>query len=176
MMFRFLLSLFVASATHAAPADLIVLGGRITTAVPTRPAAQAFAVTNGRFSYVGTRNGALALKGRRTRVIDVGARRILPGLVDAHVHPLGIIDLDVCDLHNEPKPLSAIAQNVRSCVTHYDLKPGEWLKVSMWNFSNGNQPDATYPTLRAALDTGAPDNPVQLEGWDGHHGAYIQWP
>jgi hypothetical protein len=43
--------------------------------------------------------------------------------------------------------------------------------VPLWNFSEGNQPDARYPTLRAALDAVSLEHPVLIFGSDGHHGA-----
>jgi predicted amidohydrolase YtcJ len=44
--------------------------------------------------------------------------------------------------------------------------------VYQWNYTNGNQPDAEFPTLRAALDKADSVNPVELFGNDGHHGAF----
>lgn len=155
----------------AAP-DLVVLSSKIATSDPGHPSAQAFAVTRGRFTYVGNAAGALKLVGSATRVVRLANRRVLPGLVDAHIHPLGIVDLDECDLGSKAKTLAEIANIVRECVARYHLTPGEWLNVQQWNYTNGNQPDADHPTLRAALDKGAPANPVQLLGNDGHHGAF----
>ena len=171
-MTRTLLATFLLATTaHAAP-DLVVTGDKITTSDPARPAATGFAVTGGRFSYVGTAAGALRLAGPGTKVVRLGTARVLPGLVDAHIHPLGIVDIDVCDLKSEAKSLREIANIVRGCLARYKPKPGEPLGVAQWNFAGGNQPDAEHPTLRAALDRAAPDNPVNLVGNDGHHGAY----
>jgi len=44
--------------------------------------------------------------------------------------------------------------------------------VQQWNFSAGNEPSATAPNLRAALDRASKQNPIVLFGNDGHHGAY----
>jgi predicted amidohydrolase YtcJ len=49
---------------------------------------------------------------------------------------------------------------------------GGWLSVHQWNFAGGNQPDAEYPTLRAALDKASGKVAIQLLGNDGHHGAF----
>ena len=168
---RLLAFAMLATPAVAAP-DLIVLSNNITTSDDAQPSAQAFAVTGGRFSYVGDEAGALRLAGPRTKVLRLGTRRVLPGLVDAHIHPLGIVDLDQCDLGSKPQTLTEIAGIVRGCVARYKLKPGEWLNVQQWNYTNGNQPDDDNPTLRAALVRGAPANPVQLLGNDGHHGAF----
>jgi len=49
---------------------------------------------------------------------------------------------------------------------------GGWLSVHQWNFSNGNQPDAEFPTLRVALDNASTTIAIQLLGNDAHHGAF----
>jgi len=167
-----LFALSMLTTPAAAAPDLVVLSTKITTSDAARPAARGLAVTHGRFSYVGDAVGALALAGPTTRIVRLGSARVLPGLVDAHIHPLGIVDLDQCDLGSKAKSLAEIADVVRGCVARYRLKPGAWLNVQQWNYTNGNQPDAAHPTLRAALDQGAPANPVQLLGNDGHHGAF----
>jgi predicted amidohydrolase YtcJ len=167
------LGLHVAGATSAAEpaADLILLDARIYTAAsPER--AQALAVRGDRLLYVGTNMGALDYRGPHTRIRHLQGRLILPGLIDSHIHPIDIVELDACDLKNQVSSLSQIAAFVRRCIRHYHLKPGEWLAVHQWNFSDGNAPEAQLPTLRSALDLGGPDNPVELLGNDGHEAAF----
>lgn len=155
-----------------AAADVIVIGTKIETADQTPAPVEAFAISNGVFSYVGSAAEARKLAGPATQILHVGDKRILPGLVDAHIHPLGIVDLDSCDLKSTPMALAAIADLVRDCLKRYHVPPGAWLSVAQWNLYNGNEADSDHPTLRAALDRAAPDNPVQLLGSDGHHGAF----
>ena len=69
-------------------ADLIVYNGRITTQNLAQPEASALAVKRGRIFSVGTDAEILSLKGSNTRLIDAGGKRLIPGLVDAHVHVL----------------------------------------------------------------------------------------
>jgi len=160
------------SPALAAPADVIVSDARIYTVDPAKPEAEAMAIAGGRIVYVGDSAGAMALKGPATKVEDLGGRRVLPGLVDSHIHPLAIVDVDSCDLKSQAMSLAEISDFVKACVTRYHIAPGQWLNVEEWNFSNGNQPDAAHPTLRAALDAAAGDRPIQLMGNDGHHGAF----
>ena len=166
-----------ASTATAAPTppDLIVLSSRIET-VDSAPSGakpvEAFAVTAGKFSYVGSAAEALRLAGPTTRIERVGDRLVLPGLVDTHVHATRIIELNTCDLKNESRSLAQIADVVRECLTRFRKQPGEWLRVAQWSIYSGNEPDAQHPTLRAALDLAAPANPVQLMGTDGHHAAF----
>ncbi|MGB2103390.1 MAG: hypothetical protein ACPHVN_02110, partial [Luminiphilus sp.] len=50
--------------------DTIVLG-QLVTMDPQQPQVSAVAISKGRFSFVGERDAALALRGRDTRVIDL---------------------------------------------------------------------------------------------------------
>jgi predicted amidohydrolase YtcJ len=167
------LALVAAAGTACAapePADLVLTDARIYTAARAT-LADALAVRRGVLVYVGSAAGAAEFVGPRTVVHRAAGRLVIPGLVDSHIHPLDIVDLDVCDLDSAIKTLGEISAFTRACVSHYHLRPGQWLHVHQWNPS-GNHPDAGYPTLRAALDAAAPRNPVELMGNDGHKGAY----
>jgi predicted amidohydrolase YtcJ len=71
-------------------ADLVLTNGRFTTLAGSAPAGpvEAVAITNGRFSAVGSAADVLRLAGphTRTRVVDVRGRRVIPGLIDSHTH------------------------------------------------------------------------------------------
>ena len=69
-------------------ADMIVFNARITTQSLTQPEASALAVKRGRIYAVGTDAEILGLKDNTTKVIDADGRRLIPGLMDAHVHVL----------------------------------------------------------------------------------------
>jgi predicted amidohydrolase YtcJ len=71
-------------------AELIVTNARIHTADAARPLAQALAVRDGRLVFVGDSAGAFALRGPATRVVDLAGRTVIPGMVDAHGHLLGL--------------------------------------------------------------------------------------
>lgn len=169
------LALFAASFTATAkvqPADLVVTDARIYTANAKRDVAQALAVRDGRLVYVGDRAGLRAYIGPRTQVERLGGRLVLPGLVDSHIHPIGIVDIDACDLKSEPMSLAQIASFVRGCIERFHIPDGAWVNVRQWGPANGNAPDAEHPTLRAALDKASTRHPIELMGNDGHHGAY----
>lgn len=156
-----------------APADLVLLHGQIHTSDEAQPVAQALAVKDGRLVYVGADAGAAGFIGPATRIEDAQGRVVLPGLVDAHVHPTATPALDVCNLTSEALSLDALAARVGGCIAHYRPAPGQWLAVAAWNFTQGNQPSAANPSLRAALDHASAANPaanpIVLLGNDGHH-------
>lgn len=76
------------STQDQAGADLIVVNAKIFTNNPGNPGASALAVKDGRIYSVGPDRDILGLKNSRTRVIDAGGRRLIPGIVDAHTHVL----------------------------------------------------------------------------------------
>ena len=69
-------------------ADLIVFNAKVTTGTLSQPEASALAVKRGRIYAVGADAEILSLKGNNTRLIDAGRRRLIPGLIDSHVHVL----------------------------------------------------------------------------------------
>jgi predicted amidohydrolase YtcJ len=160
-----------AAATEAA-ADLVVSDAKIYTEDAHRSIAQALAVRGGKIVFVGSAAGAQRLVGSRTRIEKLGGRLVLPGLVDSHIHPMDIVDLDVCNLESKPMPLEQLTAFVSACLARYKTAPGERLVVHQWSYTDGNQPDAAHPTLRAALDAASTQVEIQLLGNDGHHGAF----
>ena len=155
----------------AEPADLLLRGGYVYTADAARSVAQAVAVRDGLIQAVGSDAELQAFQGPDTEVIDLAGRMLMPGLQDAHIHIFGIVEPDACSFRSEPMTLAAMVPHLRDCIARYEPAPGEWLSVDMWNFAEGNQVSAEYPTIRAALDAVSTEHPIVLWGNDGHHGA-----
>jgi len=86
----FLFALFGIDAAHAqipAPApDTILINGKLV--VYDDAPAQALAVRNGRIAAIGDSSSIRALAGPSTRVIDLGGRTVIPGLIDSHIHAI----------------------------------------------------------------------------------------
>ncbi|MBS0419844.1 MAG: amidohydrolase family protein [Proteobacteria bacterium] len=160
------------SATASSAADVVVTGARIYTANSQHTFAQALAIRGGRIVFVGSSTEAHRWIGPRTEVKDLHGQLVLPGLFDSHIHPAGIVVVDSCDLDSARKTLRELTAFVRGCVEHFKVPAGGWLSVHQWNFSDGNEPDADYPTLVAALDEASGQVAIQLLGNDGHHGAF----
>lgn len=76
------------AAETSAGADLIVYNAKIHTGTKSQPEASALAVKGGRIYSVGSDTDILGLKGDKTRVVDAGQRRLIPGIHDAHTHVL----------------------------------------------------------------------------------------
>src|SRR5258706_15680464 len=69
-------------------ADLIVFNAKITTQTGSIMQASALAVKRGRIYAIGSDAEILTLKDKNTKVIDAEGRRLIPGLMDSHVHVL----------------------------------------------------------------------------------------
>jgi predicted amidohydrolase YtcJ len=96
---------------------------------------------------------------------------LMPGLHDMHIHALGIVEPDMCDLDSTALSLEQLVPVLRGCLEKYAPAEGEWLIVVQWAFSRGNQPSESLPNMRAALDAVSVEHPIFLWGDDGHHGA-----
>jgi predicted amidohydrolase YtcJ len=137
--------------------DLILTNGVVHTLNPAGPLAQAVAVANGKIVYVGGDAGALALRGAKTRVIDVQGKAVLPGLADAHVHPaLGeFLNYRLCNVRAFSQEEGF--EKVRRCAA--TAPPGDWVVGYGWyDLDNPEfdkvtraQIDALVPTRKLAI-------------------------
>lgn len=114
-----------ANSPRPQPADLVVTDARIYTEDAQHRTVQALAVRDGKFVYAGTAAGASAFIGSKTRVERLDGRLVLPGLIDSHIHPAGIVQLDVCDLDSQAKSLAEITEFVRGCIGRYHVTSGK---------------------------------------------------
>ncbi|MHB1224037.1 MAG: amidohydrolase [Gemmatimonadaceae bacterium] len=151
------------AATPAA--DLVLTNGRIYTVDPDRPVARAMAVRGGKVAFVGSDSGALALRGGSTRVVDLAGRTVIPGMVDAHAHFLGLGEmLASVDLRGTRSYDEVIARVVAKART---TPSGTWIEGRAWDQNDwGN---TAFPT-HEALSRAVPDHPVYLTRVDGHAG------
>lgn len=152
-------------------ADLVLTNAYVYTADVDRTIAEAVAIRGDSIVYVGSAEGAEAYVGEETTLRDMRGAMLMPGLHDMHIHALGIVEPEMCDLGSEAYSLEDLVPVLRQCIRDYELGPGEWLIVLQWAFSQGNQPSAELPHIRAALDAVSTEHPVFLYGNDGHHGA-----
>lgn len=164
-----------ACAEEPAPSNdgaaLIISNARIYTADANQNFFDAVAINNGEIVYAGDTAGAQAFIGSQTRQLDFGGKMVLPGIIDSHIHPIGAMRIDGCDLETQAMNLAEIAAYVAACRERQALEPGAWLMADMWNYTSGNAPADGIETLRQALDIAAPDNPAVLLGNDGHSNA-----
>jgi predicted amidohydrolase YtcJ len=162
------MSLSCANApTFAAPqaADTVFLNGAVYTVDAAQPTAAAVAISQGRVVYVGADDAARKYVGRKTRVIDLQGRTLLPGFQDSHLHPGDV-----------PNPGSALdlgglktREEIFERISHFAAsRPGKaWIVGTGWDeaaFLPSGQP------TREMLDALVPDRPAFLTNNSLHMG------
>src|SRR5687767_12691274 len=80
----------VDAQAQQAPADLVLINGRIVTADDRRPDAQAIAVRGDTIAALGTTAEIQALVGPSTKVIDLKGQLAIPGFIEGHGHFTGL--------------------------------------------------------------------------------------
>ena len=151
----------------AAPPDLVLLDGRVYTVDDARPRAEAFAVTNGRFTAVGSTDEIRDLVGSGTEVIDARGRTVTPGFIDAHSHPAGAGLAQLLHVDVDLRSVAAIQRALRARAA--ETPPGEWVVGVMYDDTKLAE---GRPITRADLDAAVPDHPVQVNHRGGHTGVY----
>jgi predicted amidohydrolase YtcJ len=156
------IALGCAAAAAPAPADLVLLHGKIHTQDANRSVVQALALRGNTIVAVGTDEAIGAFIGASTRRIDLGGRVVLPGIIDAHTHPAqSAQDLGKCSLGDEALTPSGIKSRVAACLKAHPGERAQWFEAVMVN------PSGVTLTL-ADLDSVLSDRPMLLNGSDGH--------
>lgn len=74
-------------ATPVDAADTVYTNGKIYTVNEDQPWAEAVAIKDGRFVYVGNDAGVTQFIGPSTQKAELAGRLVIPGIVDGHAHP-----------------------------------------------------------------------------------------
>ncbi|MFC4821750.1 amidohydrolase [Dokdonella ginsengisoli] len=145
------------AATPAA--DLILHSGRITTLDRRLPEAAAVAIGGGRFLAVGRDEDVMALAGADTRRIDLGGRRVLPGLIDNHLHIIrGGLHFNLELRWDGVRSLADAMAMLRHQVAI--TPPPQWVRV-VGGFTEHQFAEKRLPSIDE-LNAVAPDTPVFL--------------
>lgn len=137
--------------------DLILHNGRFTTLDRANPTADAVAIKDGRFTRVGRAEEVMALAGSRTRVIDLKGKRVLPGLIDNHLHIIrGGLNYNMELRWDGVRSLADAMSMLRRQVA---ITPApQWVRV-VGGFTEHQFAEKRLPTI-AELNAVAPDTPV----------------
>jgi predicted amidohydrolase YtcJ len=117
--------------------------------------AEAVAVRGERLLAVGTTADIRKYAGKHTRVIQLGGKTVVPGLVESHVHAIGVAAEEEYQPYAE---LHSIAE-VQSWIRHRakQLPAGQWIKVVRADITRLKERRQPTP---AELDQAAGDHPV----------------
>ena len=148
-----------------ATADLILTNGRIYTVDATRPVVDALVVGRGMVMFAGNAAGAMAFKTATTRVVDLGGRTVIPGMVDAHGHVAGLGDalhiVDLTGTSSYDEVVARVAERARK------TPKGQWVLGRGWDQNDWG--DTRFPT-HDKMTAAVPDHPVYIVRVDGHAG------
>ncbi|EYF07376.1 amidohydrolase [Chondromyces apiculatus] len=138
-------------------ADLILTNGRITTLSEATPAASGAAMREGKFLAVGTDADVLQHKGVHTTVIDLGGRRVIPGLTDSHLHVIrGGLNYNM-ELRWDGVP--SLADALRMLTEQARRTPApQWVRV-VGGWTEFQFVERRMPTLDE-INAAAPETPV----------------
>jgi predicted amidohydrolase YtcJ len=152
--------------------DLILYNGVISTLDGSNSTVKAIAIRDGKIIATDDQNGRIkALADTGTTVVDLKGRRVLPGLIDGHLHGMRegyhcwtqVVRLDLVTSRS-----TALAMYAAKAV---ELPDGKWI----WTTQGGwSLPQLDNPTLFtfAELSAVAPANPLWIQG-GGFAGARV---
>ncbi len=169
-----------APAVSAQHADLVARNGKLWTVDDSNPSAEALAVLDGRFIYVGSDVGIDQHIGPDTEVIDLDGAFVTPGFYDNHVHfeSTGqlLYGLNLLDVSDE----SGFVERIRAVDARY--APGTWITGGDWSAyetwaegdvaAAGRQADRNdgygnfFLPDRALIDGFTTDRPVLVRRFD----------
>jgi predicted amidohydrolase YtcJ len=157
-------------STGPAPADLVLLNGKIVTLEEDAPEVRALAARDGKIVGVGDDDRVRRFVGPGTRVIDLQGRLAVPGLIESHGHFAGIgrslmnLDLTGARTWEDVVELAATAAG--------GTEPGQWIVGWGWHQEKWDRPPEVtvegYPT-HDLLSRAVPDHPVLFKHAAGNH-------
>ena len=142
--------------------DLLV-AGTIYTLDPGRPAAKAALIRDGRFARVGTREECERAAGSDLRFIELGEGCAVPGLMDAHGHPLlhaqNLLEVRLGGARSVQECVARVAEYAKS------VPDGAWIRGAGWD--QNLWPGRDFPDS-LLLSAATPAHPVALTRVDVH--------
>jgi predicted amidohydrolase YtcJ len=138
-------------------ADLIIRNAKVTTVDKGIPQAQAFAVAQNKFIAVGDEAEVMRHAGAATKIIDAHGRRVIPGLIDSHIHVIrGGLNYNL-ELRWDGVP--SLADAMRMLKDQVTRTPApQWVRV-VGGFTQVQFAEKRLPTLDE-INAIAPDTPV----------------
>jgi predicted amidohydrolase YtcJ len=148
-------------------ADVVLHGGFVYTVNEEQPTAEAIAVTGNEIVFVGSTAAAENYIGPDTVVVELEGRMVMPGIVDAHVHPIGgsLKNLYQCNFPFSADP-EEIQATVAACVA--GQPDAEWILGGQWDSGFFERFEIASP--RAWIDEVSGDVAVYLVDDSGHNG------
>jgi predicted amidohydrolase YtcJ len=157
----------VAAAASCQDADLVVRNAHIITMDSTHPTVRAMAIRDARILAVGGDQEISECESKRTSVVDLHGKTVLPGLIDVHTHAMewakGILRKQLDVTYPKVHSIADVVAMVGERASH--APKGKWITGAGWD-------DAKFSEHRYInrndLDAVSPGNPVYLDHVSGH--------
>lgn len=136
--------------------DLILVNAKVTTLDRGNPTAEAIAMRDGKFLAVGS-EAEVRAAAPKAQVVDAGGRRVIPGLIDSHMHIIrGGLNYNM-ELRWDGAPSLADAMAMLKRQVARTPAP-QWVRV-VGGFTEHQFAEKRLPTIEE-LNAAAPDTPV----------------
>jgi predicted amidohydrolase YtcJ len=149
--------LFVVGEARAAeaPADFVLLDGRVHTLDEPGTIATTLAVRDEKVVFVGDDAGVQPFVGPKTEVFRAGGRTVIPGINETHVHALGAAQGEAVQAFRQLGSIGEIQEWIREQASRTSAE--EWIRLPRVDVTRIKE--RRIPT-RADLDAAAPDRPA----------------
>ncbi len=150
-------------------ATLIFTNGRFFTSDTTQLEVTAVAIENDRIVYVGNDEGAIAYKGKNTRMVNLQGAFAMPGLIEGHGHfsSLGhsLRNLNLMNTTSFAQIRDLVSEKIKNTT------PNTWIEGRGWHQEKWTEPAGVtvngYP-YHNDISAVSPNNPVVLYHASGH--------
>ncbi|CAE6996926.1 hypothetical protein PTNB73_04306 [Pyrenophora teres f. teres] len=160
------------AVSRAAPvpfADTVFVNGVIHTLddKSTTITGGSLSVTNGAITCVGREQDCKPTIGNSTKVVDLNGKAMIPGLIDAHIHPLdaGRAMLG-CTMRFQQLTQAALRQNIQACL---DSQPGQTGLLTVTEFDREGFTAINGPAHRSMLDSLRTTRPIAIIASNQHN-------
>ena len=137
--------------------DLIFFGGDILTMDDNQPVVEAIAVEDGRITAIGTKENIIKLRTWKTKIVNLQGKTLMPGLIEAHCHPIAtavlsqVVNISGFTYNSRAEIMATISAAVEKA------SPGKWVLAFGWDPVLVK--DLRNPTL-AELDSISTEVPI----------------
>ncbi len=160
-----LLDLAVPVSLRANPADIMLVNGRIITLDGASSTSEALAINSGRITATGSTDEIRKLADAATKIIDLGGRTVIPGLIDSHIHSIRAGFRYASEVHwDGAASITEALERLRSNAIH--AKSGAWLIVA-GGWTPRQFTESRRPT-EAEISSVASGHPVYLQLFYGY--------
>ena len=154
---------------NTSSADIIFIGQHIIT-MDSSSDVTAVAVAGTKIIATGSSKEVIKLKGKSTRVIELGDNALAPGFIDAHGHMTAVAALsEMMDLAPPPvgsvQSIDDIISLIKSTIKTQQIEPGTWVRG--FGYDDSLLTEKRHPT-RDDLDRASVDHPIILIHVSGH--------